>query len=123
MYPQGTTMVVLRGMGSSNPPRIPSNSGVGRVGCHNVRGYKVNHDYVHKLLSNLDILTISEHWLHNYDLYLLQSNHNKFNVYSVSPSAEEDSVYCTPQYICGSGVVAIFWCKSLSNHIKKFPLL
>ena len=57
---------------------------------------KVNHDYVHKLPSNLDIIGISKHWLHNYDLHLLQSNHNKFNVYSVSPSPEEDSVYCTP---------------------------
>ena len=72
-----------------------------------------------KLLADLDILAISEHWLHSYELHLLGLIHTNFNYLASSPHPQEDSLTCTPRLIRGSGGVAVLWRKSLHNQVKK----
>lgn len=97
-------------------PLISPNSNVGCVvGCLNVRGITPNHNFVYKLLSDLNILATSEHWLHDYDphVYQLQVLHS---VCSASSPPIEDPIMCTPiiseageelQYSGGNHYVAL----------------
>ncbi len=87
----------------------------------NVRGIKTNTNYTCKLLSELDVCAISEHWLHNYDLHQLQSLHKDFNAFSTCSLTEEDPITCTPRFIRGSGGVSILWRKSLDGVVRKLP--
>ncbi len=109
----------LRSVGDAHcPPHISPDLGEGgstkiRVGCFNVRGIKTNTNYTCKLLSELDVCAISEHWLHNYDLHQLQSLHKDFNAFSTCSPTEEDTITCTPRFIRGSGGVSILWRRSL----------
>ena len=92
-----------------------------RFGCLNVRGIKSNTEYVRSLMSDLDILAISEHWLHSYDLHLLGNIHADFSFMTSTPSEEEDTLTCTPRFARGSGGVAVMWRKALTPLIKKLP--
>lgn len=92
-----------------------------RLGCLNTRGIKTNKDYTTKLLHDLEILALSEHWLHSFDLHTLGSIHKDFNYFASSPPPKEDTLACTPRLIRGSGGVALLWHRSLDNVIKKLP--
>ena len=118
------------GVAPLHPPCAPvtellltSSTGTGsqhlRVGCFNIRGLKANTYYTHQLLNQHDIFTISEHWLHTYELQSLQTLHPDFNFLSSVPPSEEDDLYCRPRYLRGHGGVAIAWRKSLDQHISK----
>jgi len=85
----------------------------------NVRGIKPNSDYICKLLKRLDICAISEHWLHDFDLHLLQSLHKDFNALSSCTLPEEDPITCTPRYIRGNGGVAILWRRCFDGLVKR----
>ena len=61
-------------------------------------------------MDTLDICCISEHWLHSYDLYLLNDIHPDFHAWGIASPNEEDETYCAPRFCIG---VAIFWCKNL----------
>ena len=90
-----------------------------RLGCLNVRGIKANNDYVANLLGDLDILAISEHWLHSYDLHLLGLIHTEYNYIASSPHSQEDALTCAPRLKRGCGGVAILWRKAINNQVKK----
>ena len=64
-----------------------------RVGCYNVRGIESNHDYARKLLNQLDVCAITEHWLHDYDLHHLRNLHADFNVFSTCSPPQEDTMH------------------------------
>ena len=88
----------------------------------NIRGFKSNHNYLHKLLDDLDVCAVSEHWLHSFNMHLLNKHHVDYNVYA-SPQShiadEIDSVRLIPRYIRGNGGVAIFWRKSIDHLVSK----
>lgn len=110
-----------------SPPRTFADTDAGgevtvtnmRVGCLNVRGFKSNCDYCALLLKSLDILAISEHWLHNFDLKILQKAYPDFNAYATCHREEEDNLICAPRYIHGNGGVAILWRKTLQANVHK----
>ena len=91
------------------------------MGCLNVRGIETSIDLVYKLLDTLDLLAISDHWLHSYNLNFLSSIHDDFCVLS-SSSVEEDVITCTctPRYIRGISGVALFWHKDMNNCQKAY---
>ena len=68
---------------------------------------------------DLDILAISEHWLHSYDLHLLGLIHTNFNYIASSLHSQEDSLTCAPRLKRGCGGVAILWRKAIDTHVKK----
>ena len=90
-----------------------------RVGCLNVRGFKSNSDYVKKICKSCDILAISEHWLHIYDLSLIPKSLPNFFAYSMCPPPIEDDLICAPRLIRGNGGVSILWRKHLQPHVQK----
>ena len=94
-----------------------------RIGCLNLRGVKSNRIYLHNLLDKLDICAVSEHWLHSYELHLLQALHDEFYVFAACPAEVEDSVHCVPRLIRGAGGVALFWRKSLFPAASKLTQL
>ena len=55
------------------------------VGCHSVRGLKINTAYTH---SCIDIFAISEHWLHSFELNQLAVFHPEFSFYAASHPSE-----------------------------------
>ena len=89
------------------------------VCCLNIRGFKSNSDYLRTLLMSHDLLAISEHWLHDYDLHLLSSFSDNFLCFSSTSPSREDPVWCRPNFLRGQGGVAILFKKSLQNLVKK----
>lgn len=63
-------------------PELDSSLGplILKIGALNVKGIKFNLSFVHvyHFLNKLDVLCISEHWLHSYDLYILYDVHPNF---------------------------------------------
>ena len=94
-----------------------------RLACLNVRGLFTNSDYVKMLLNDLDILAISEHWLHNYNLAQLQNLCCDFSFVANSSPQEEDSIYCVPKLVRGHGGVALGWHSSLDRFITTLPFV
>ena len=90
-----------------------------KVGCHNVRGFKINCEYCALLLKSLDILAISEHWLHNFDLTILQKAHLDFTVYTTFHKEEEGNLFCASRYIHGNEQVAILWRKTSQVYVHE----
>ena len=88
------------------------------IGCLNLRGFKSNTDYFRSILISHDVFAISEHWLHDYDLHLLNSFNSDYVFHSVCSPSTEDSVWCRPRYLRGHGGVAIAWRKALQNVFK-----
>ena len=88
------------------------------LGAINIKGVKFNTPFLHDFLDLLDICCISEHWLHNYDLYMLNNVHPDFHAWGIASPNEEDAAYCAPRFCRGHGDVAIFWRKSL-NGVQK----
>lgn len=75
--------------------------------------------YTHQFLDHLDIAGLSEHWLHSYESHQLHNFHSDFKFVSASTPAEEESLFCRPRYLRGSGGVAIAWRKYLDKFIRK----
>ena len=75
------------------------------------------------LLNDFDIkfIAISEHWLHDYNLYRIQQISDEYTILAKSPPQQEDPVYCVPRLIRGHGGVALGWHKSLDRFISPLP--
>ena len=83
-----------------------------RVSCWNARGYLASIPYIRELLSECDILALSEHWVYENQLYKLNDisdSHHCFARSSKMASAED---YGKGR---GQGGVALFWKKSLTG--------
>ena len=94
-----------------------------RFGCFNLRSFKSCKLYLYRLLTDLDICAVSEHWLHQYDINQLHKFHPDFNCYAMAPQVEEDPIYCAPRYSRGRGGVAIFWRKNIDHLVQKLSSL
>ncbi len=98
------------------PPILfsPERKNVLRVGCLNLRGLKSNNNYLTKLLNELHIFAVSEHWLNTYDTYLIENAHDDFSAYCLCSKEATDDNHnsCAPR---GSGGVALLWGKSLDH--------
>jgi len=46
------------------------------------------------------VFSVSEHWLHSYDLFALSNVHPEFHVWGLASPNEEDLTNCAP---CRSG--------------------
>ena len=91
------------------------------VCCFNVRGLIHNSTYLKDLLRNVDIIAISEHWLHDYNLNSFNSLHCDFKLLATAPPREEDPVFCVPRLIRGHGGVALGWRTLLDHLISPVP--
>ena len=82
----------------------------------NAHGLISNCHYNSDLLSlfDLDLIAISEHWLHDYDL---------FEFIAVPSPCEEDNVYCVPRLIRGHGGVALGWRVTLDERVSSVPII
>ena len=74
---------------------------------------------MYSILGSLDVLGISEHWLHNYELNVIRNFHPDFNFYAIAAPQAEDNLYCVPKNIRGHGGAAIAWRKCLDQHVKR----
>ena len=86
-----------------------------KVACWNIRGYLSSIPYIKKLLDNVDVLAISEHWLHCNKLSILNGisdTHHFFGRSSKSSSAEHYG------FGRGQGGVGLFWRKSIAGFSK-----
>ena len=54
-------------------------------------------------------LAISEHWLHDYNLFDIDRLSTDYRFVATSSPREEDSVYCAPRMLRGHGGVALGW--------------
>ncbi len=74
-----------------------------------MRRLKSNAYFTHHLLDQLDIVGLSEHWLHSYEAKQLLDLHPDFNFHAAFAPTEEDPLFCRPRYLRGHGGVAIAW--------------
>ena len=86
-----------------------------RIACWNARGYLSAIPYIRELLKEVDVLAVSEHWLHANRLRILDgisSTHN-CHAHASRPAAAEN-------YGCkrGQGGVALFWRKDMGGISK-----
>ena len=86
-----------------------------KTACWNARGYLSSIPYIKKLLSDVDVLAISEHWLHSNRLNILNDISDSHDVFSRSSNASASEFYGSRR---GQGGVAIFWRKSISGFSK-----
>ena len=86
-----------------------------RVCCFNVRGLSHNVPFILDLLNRVDVIAISEHWLHEYSLDTI---HNLSKNFATAPSLVEDSVFCVPRLVRGHGGVALGWHTSLDHMVS-----
>ena len=92
-----------------------SNINTLRVACWNTRGFSAAIPCLRELLSKNDVVAISEHWLHNNRLNLLNEASDKFFTHGrASRNASEES-YGLQR---GMGGVAIFWRKDMKGISK-----
>ena len=70
----------------------------------NVRGLISNSHYVQNLLSDfaVDVIAISEHWLHDYNLKIIHQLNNDFKFFAV-PSQKRRTLYIV--FLASSGVM------------------
>ena len=65
------------------------------------------------ILDNLDICCIQELWLQDYELDLLNSAHEEFHAWGITPPMHVDHEFLVPRNRRGHGGVAILWPKTL----------
>ena len=80
--------------------------------CWNARGYLTAIPYIRQILSDCDVLAISEHWLHENRLGILDEISLSHNVYARASSASCAEKYGSHR---GQGGVAIFWHKRIAG--------
>ena len=67
---------------------------------------------------DIDICGISEHWLHDYNLYFMKHLNSVYNYHAVS----DFDLSCPLAKKAGKGGVAILWHKRLDNMITPLPI-
>ena len=86
-----------------------------RVACWNARGYLSDIPYIRELLKEVDILAVSEHWLHANRLRILEGISPTHFVHAhASRDAADENYGCKR----GQGGRDIFWRKNLSGISK-----
>ena len=83
-----------------------------RIAAWNCRGYKSSVPFLRQLLKANDIVAISEHWLHQNRLSLLNEVSSDFNHCARSSKFSSDDNYGIKR---GQGGVALFWNKQYSG--------
>ena len=83
-----------------------------RIGCWNCIGFRSSAPYIVKLLENHDVLAISEHWLHNNRLRVLNELRQTHAVHAIASRHSSDEHNGSRR---GQAGVAIFWRKSISG--------
>ena len=83
-----------------------------RIGCWNCIGFRSSAPYIVKLLENHDVLAISEHWLHNNRLRVLNELSQTHAVHARASRHSSDEHNGSRR---GQAGVAIFWRKSISG--------
>ena len=78
----------------------------------NSRGLVTSLPYLHDLMKNNDIISLSEHWLHSNKLNTLADISNDFNMIARASKYSDAS---TLGYKRGQGGVALLWRKSLGG--------
>lgn len=58
---------------------------------------------------DVDFIAISEHWLHDYNLFEIHRLSTDYRFVATSSPREEDAVYCAPRMLRGHGGVALGW--------------
>ena len=82
-----------------------------RIGSLNVRGFKFNLPFLKSFLDSVDICCIQELWLQDYELDLLNSAHEEFHAWGITPPMHVDREFLVPRNRRGHGGVAILWRK------------
>ena len=85
------------------------------IGCWNARGYLSATPFIREKLKDLDILAISEHWLHSNRLGTLSGISDTHEVHAHSSRSSDAENFGTKR---GQGGVAIFWRKDLGGISK-----
>ena len=83
-----------------------------RVGCWNCRGFSAAVPYIRDLGHNLDVLALSEHWLHNNRLHMLDEISDQFHTLGRASLLYSEDNYGTKR---GQGGVALIWRKCLNG--------
>ena len=86
-----------------------------KVACSNTRGYLSSIPYLKELLIDVDVLAISEHWLHSNKLNILNGISDTHHVFGRSSKLSSAEHYGSGR---GQGGVAIFWRKSIAGFSK-----
>ena len=113
----------------SRPSNIPTPSDSAcdqlNICCLNTRGTKSSLHFVHWLLSNLslDLLAISDHWLHDIDHHMFSSLHKDFKFIVASPPCQEHPIICAPRNIRGHGGVALGWNHRIDHLVSPIPFI
>ena len=84
-----------------------------KIACWNGRGYLSAIPYITKLISEVDVLAISEHWLHGNRLNVLNDISDSHDVFTRSSNASE--YYGSRR---GREELLFFWIKSISGFSK-----
>ena len=83
-----------------------------RIACWNMRGFASSIPYLRSLCNRADVIAISEHWLHDNKLRLLEEVSDKFLYCAQASRFSPSENYGTKR---GQGGVAILWRKSLGG--------
>ena len=83
-----------------------------KIGCWNSRGLSASVPFLRETLSNNDVFMLSEHWLHNNRLHMLNEISNTFEYHARASKSSPEDVYGIKR---GQGGVAIIWHKKLKG--------
>ena len=86
-----------------------------KIACWNVRGYLSSIPYIRKLLTDVDVLAISEHWLHRNKLNILHEISDTHYVFGRASNLSPADSYGLGR---GQGGVALFWRKEIAGFSK-----
>ena len=86
-----------------------------KIACWNSRGLSAAVPCLREILGNNDIVAVSEHWLHNNRLNLLNEIHDGFYSFGRASSASSEETYGRSR---GQGGVCLFWRKNLKGVSK-----
>ena len=93
--------------------------------CFNVRGILSNSHYTKHLLSNTlpDFIAVSEHWLHDYNLYHIHKLNPNYKFLARSTPRDEHPDFCKPRLIRGHGGIALGWRSQLSPFVSPLQFI
>ena len=106
MFPFCDTANINQEMGERNTLKLT---------CWNARGYLSSIPYLRKVLSEVDVLAVCEHWLHSNRLSILNDIVNSHYVFARASKASSDEAYGSKR---GQGGVAIFWWKDIPGFTR-----
>ena len=91
-----------------------------KIACWNMRGYLSGIPYIKKLLTEVDVLAISEHWLHSNRLGVLSEISDTHHAFARASKNSAAEFYGRRR---GQGGVAIYWRKTIPGFTKVGELI